>query len=192
MKELKKIDLEQNSGKHSILIVDDVAKNIQLVAKFLTHEGYNLFFAQSGESAIKQIAARTFDLILLDIMMPGMDGFEVCRKIKNQDKSKDIPVIFLTAKTDDEVIVKGFDIGGVDYITKPFNPIELIARVKTHLQMRSRELELEELNNTKDTLLSVISHDLRTPFFNIMSIGELLLKNYKNYDEKEISFKDLS
>jgi len=125
-------------------------------------------------------------LILLDIMMPGMDGFEVCTKIKSQKRSKDIPVIFLTAKTDDEAIVKGFDIGGVDYITKPFNPTELIARVKTHLQLRNRELELQELNNTKDTLLSVISHDLRTPFFNIMSIGELLLKNYKNYDEKEI------
>ncbi len=186
MKELKKIDPEQDSGKYSILIVDDVAKNIQLVAKFLAHEGYDLFFAQSGESAIKQIEARTFDLILLDIMMPGMDGFEVCTKIKSQKRSKDIPVIFLTAKTDDEAIVKGFDIGGVDYITKPFNPTELIARVKTHLQLRNRELELQELNNTKDTLLSVISHDLRTPFFNIMSIGELLLKNYKNYDEKEI------
>ncbi|MBN2523569.1 MAG: hybrid sensor histidine kinase/response regulator, partial [Bacteroidales bacterium] len=186
MKELKKIDPEQHSGKYSILIVDDVAKNIQLVAKFLVHEGYDLFFAQSGESAIKQIETRTFDLILLDIMMPGMDGFEVCTKIKSQERSKDIPVIFLTAKTDDEAIVKGFDIGGVDYITKPFNPTELTARVKTHLQLRNRELELKQLNNTKDTLLSVISHDLRTPFFNIMSIGELLLKNYKNYDEKEI------
>ncbi len=175
-----------DSNNYSILIVDDVPKNIQLVAKFLTREGYLLYFAQSGETALKQISSQNFDLILLDVMMPGMDGFEVCRRIKELENAKDIPVIFLTAKTDDEAIGKGFQLGGVDYLTKPFNPTELIARVKTHLSLRQREKELKELNSTKDTLLSVISHDLRTPFFNIMGLGELLLSNYKEYDEEMI------
>lgn len=189
MKELKKIQTREDDRQYSILIVDDVAKNIQLVAKFLTKEGYNLHFAQNGEATLKQIEKISFDLILLDVMMPGMDGFDVCEKIKSQEKSKDIPVIFLTAKTDDDAIARGFECGGVDYVTKPFTPTELVARVKTHLQLRSREMELKDLNNTKDTLLSVISHDLRTPFFNIMSLGELLIKNYKTYSEDEI--KDL-
>lgn len=186
MKELKKIQTSESSRQHSILIVDDVAKNIQLVAKFLTKEGYNLYFAQNGEATLKQIEKISFDLILLDVMMPGMDGFEVCKKLKSQENSKDVPVIFLTAKTDDDAIARGFACGGVDYVTKPFTPTELVARVKTHLQLRSREMELKDLNNTKDTLLSVISHDLKTPFFNIMSLGELLLKNYKTFSENEI------
>lgn len=186
MKKLKKPGSKQIARNNSILIVDDVAKNIQLVAKFLTKEGYNLFFAQSGETALKQIESRTFDLVLLDVMMPGMDGFEVCEKIKSTEKNKDIPVIFLTAKTDDEAIAQGFKIGGVDYVTKPFTPTELVARVKTHLELRAREKELKDLNNTKDTLLSVISHDLKTPFFNIMGIGELLLNDYQEYDENTI------
>jgi signal transduction histidine kinase len=145
-----------------------------------------LYFAQSGETALKQIESKDFDLILLDIMMPGMDGFEVCRQIKEMERSRDVPVIFLTAKTDDEAIGKGFKMGGVDYLTKPFNPTELIARVKTHLNLRQREKELKELNSTKDTLLSVISHDLKTPFFNIMGLGELLLNNYDEYEEEMV------
>ena len=87
--------INENSA---ILIVDDMPKNIQLVAKFLTDEGYNLFFAQSGTAALKQINSKPFDLILLDVMMPGMDGFEVCEQIKDNPETKNIPVIFLTAK----------------------------------------------------------------------------------------------
>lgn len=174
---------EGDNSNYAILIVDDMPKNIQLVAKFLTDENYNLFFAQSGAAALKQINSRMFDLILLDVMMPGMDGFEVCEKVKENPETKNIPVIFLTAKTDDEAIAKGFSLGGVDYITKPFNPVELLARVKTHLKLRQREKELRDLNTTKDTLLSVISHDLKTPFFNIMGLGELLLKDFNTYDD---------
>ena len=174
---------QEISESSSILIVDDMPKNIQLVAKFLTDEGYNLFFAQSGVAALKQVNTRPFDLILLDVMMPGMDGFEVCEKIKEIPSAHNIPVIFLTAKTDDEAIARGFSLGGVDYITKPFNPVELVARVRTHLKLRQREKQLRDLNSTKDTLLSVISHDLKTPFFNIMGLGELLLKDYDGYDD---------
>jgi two-component system sensor histidine kinase/response regulator len=178
---------KENNSNYSILVVDDVAKNIQLIAKFLTKEGYTLNFAQNGETALKLTENKVFDLILLDIMMPSMDGFEVCRKIKENKKNQSVPIIFLTAKTDDEAIKKGFASGGVDYITKPFNPEELLARVSTHLKLQKRERELTELNNTKDTLLSIISHDLKTPFFNIMGLGEIILSNYSEFpDEQKI------
>jgi two-component system, sensor histidine kinase and response regulator len=173
------------NDNYSILIVDDVAKNIQLVAKFLTIEGYNLYFAQSGEAALKQVEQHDFDLILLDIMMPEMEGFEVCRKIKESKKNQLVPLIFITAKTDEEAIKKGFSVGGVDYITKLFNPEELLARVRTHLRLQSREKELRDLNSTKDTILSIISHDLRTPFFNIMGLGEIILNNYEGFSDTE-------
>ena len=163
---------------YSILIVDDVPKNIQLVAKILTNAGYKLYFAQSGDVALRQLDEHEFDLVLLDIMMPGMDGFEVCEAI-----NRTLPVIFLTAKTDDVSIARGFEVGGVDYVTKPFNSSELAARVKNHLQLRKHEREQVELNKTKDTLLSIISHDLKTPFFNIMGLGELLLENFAEYDD---------
>jgi two-component system sensor histidine kinase/response regulator len=177
----------ENNSNYSILIVDDVPKNIQLVAKFLTKEGYNLNFAQNGEIALKQTEGKLFDLILLDVMMPGMDGFEVCRKIKENKRNQSVPIIFLTAKTDDEAIKKGFLSGGVDYITKPFNPEELLVRVRTHLMLQKRERELLDLNNTKDTLLSIISHDLKTPFFNIMGLGEIILSNFTDFpDEQKI------
>ena len=184
---MKSTNEQKQPGKnnYAILIVDDVPKNIQLVAKFLKEEDYNLFFAQSGEAALRQINSRSFDLILLDVMMPGMDGFEVCEQIKSGEETKDVPVIFLTAKTDDTAIERGFSLGGVDYITKPFNPIELVARVRTHLKLQQRENELKDLNSTKDTLLSVISHDLKTPFFNIMGLGEILLNEYDSFPDEE-------
>ncbi|MBN1951533.1 MAG: hybrid sensor histidine kinase/response regulator [Bacteroidales bacterium] len=182
-----KNDHEQTKRhNYAILIVDDVPKNIQLVAKFLTGEGYELFFAQNGEAALKQVNNRKFDLILLDVMMPEMDGFEVCERIKASESTKDIPVIFLTAKTDENAIGRGFSLGGVDYITKPFNPVELTARVRTHLKLRQRERELSDLNATKDTLLSVISHDLKTPFFNIMGLGEILLSQYESLSDEDV------
>lgn len=175
----------ESNKSYSILIVDDVAKNIQLVAKFLTKEGYDLYFAQSGEAALRQVEQRNFDLILLDIMMPEMDGFEVCQRIKVNERNKLVPVIFITAKSDEAGIKKGFSIGGVDYITKPFYPDELLARVKTHISLQSREKELRDLNATKDTILAIISHDLKTPFFNIMGLGEIILKSYETFSDDE-------
>lgn len=120
-----------------ILIVDDVVDNIRVAMNILKEDGYDFSFANSGEEALRLIFAdsESFDLILLDIMMPGMDGFEVCQKLKAAPKTQDIPVIFLTAKVDVDSISKGFQVGGVDYITKPFHANELLARVKTHLEL---------------------------------------------------------
>lgn len=119
-----------------ILIVDDNPQNLQFLGKFLTENDYSLCVAQSGQEALEFVKTKMPDLILLDVMMPGMDGYEVCRHLKAQQIFKHIPVIFLTAKTDSEDIVKGFEVGGVDYVTKPFNSVELLARVKTHVELK--------------------------------------------------------
>ncbi len=119
-----------------ILIVDDNPKNLQILGNYLQNEGYKVEFALDGKSALDWIGRTEFDLILLDIMMPGMDGFEVCRIIKNDPVKQKIPVIFLTAKVDTESIVNGFDLGAVDYVIKPFNQKELIARVKTQIEIK--------------------------------------------------------
>ncbi len=175
-----------DADKYSILIVDDVSKNIQVVAGILTKERYLVDFAQDGEAALSHAKQKKFDLILLDVMMPGMDGFQVCAELKKDEKTKEIPVIFLTAKADSEAIAKGFTIGGVDYITKPFSKTEMLARVKTHLQLREREKQLSDLNKTKDKLLSIIGHDLKNPFFNIIGLTELLSQSYDEYSREEI------
>jgi DNA-binding response OmpR family regulator len=121
----------------SILIVDDEPKNIQLLGNLLRNNHYSVEFATSGEEAIDWIYHKPFDLILLDIMMPGMNGYDVCRKIKADITRKHIPIIFLTAKTESEDIVKGFEVGGSDYVTKPFRPLELLARIKVHVEMKT-------------------------------------------------------
>lgn len=120
----------------TILIVDDEPKNIQLLGSLLREKGYLVEFALDGAKALKWLDAKPFDLVLLDIMMPGMDGYEVCRRIKENFETRHIPVIFLTAKTETEDIVKGFETGGSDYITKPFKSPELLARVKVRVEMK--------------------------------------------------------
>jgi CheY-like chemotaxis protein/serine phosphatase RsbU (regulator of sigma subunit) len=124
------------ADKSKILVVDDNLKNIQVLGGFLQAEGFEVEFSLDGKSALNWIGKQDFDLILLDIMMPEMDGFEVCTIIKQNPEHKDLPVIFITAKVDHESIIKGFEIGAVDYITKPFIKSELLARVKTHVEIK--------------------------------------------------------
>jgi len=145
----------------NILIVDDNLKNLQITAKILKDKGFAISLAQSGQSALTQIEQQKPDLILLDIMMPGMDGFEVCIILKENKETKDIPVIFLTAKTETEDIVRGFELGGADYITKPFNKDELFARVNNHIQLkRIRDLlkkDIAKICNSDKGLERLIS-----------------------------------
>ncbi|HHC24365.1 MAG TPA: diguanylate cyclase [Desulfobacterales bacterium] len=140
-----------------ILIVDDVSINIQVIANILKKDGYQMSYAQSGKAALVKSNFQDFDLILLDVMMPEMNGFEVCIKLKQEPKTKDIPVIFLTAKSDTESIVRGFEAGGVDYVTKPFNGVELLARVKTRLDLKRSQEALksayQKLKATNEKLL---------------------------------------
>jgi diguanylate cyclase (GGDEF)-like protein len=170
--------------RYKILIVDDVPKNIQVAANILQKEGYQMAFAQNGETALAQTKKIHFDLILLDIMMPEMDGYEVCHHIRQGSKNKDIPIIFLSAKNDSESIIKGFELGAMDYVAKPFNGAELLARVKTHLELfRSRkvlketnerlQLEInerikaeEELKRSKEEYYQLSIHDNLTGLYN--------------------------
>ncbi len=131
---------------YGILIVDDVADNIQIAMNILKEDNYNFSFARSGEEALLLLEKNDFDLVLLDVMMPGIDGFEVCKRIKANEETADIPVIFLTAKADSESVAYGFKVGGVDYIAKPFQAEELLARVRTHLELY-RAKKILKLNN---------------------------------------------
>lgn len=147
-----------------ILIVDDVAKNLQLLGNILRKENYNIAAANNGKQAIAIAIDIKPDLILLDVMMPEMDGFEACSKLKNMPGTKDIPIIFLTAKVETEDIINGFKVEAADYVTKPFNSYELLARVKTHLELKINRDLLEEKNklleilSTTDGLTGLYNH----------------------------------
>jgi DNA-binding response OmpR family regulator len=132
--------------KNIILIVDDNPTNLGALFKFLSDYDFKVLVAVDGESAIDQIEYVRPDIILLDVMMPGIDGFETCRRLKANPKNQDIPVIFLTALSDTVDKVKGFNLGGVDYITKPINQEEVLSRVKTHLTISSLQNQLQEKN----------------------------------------------
>jgi two-component system sensor histidine kinase/response regulator len=177
----------------SVLIVDDMPKNIQLLGSILKNESIDIEFATSGKEALEWLQSKHFDLVLLDIMMPEMDGFEVCRRIKENPETADIAVIFITAKTDIQSIVQGFEAGAVDYLTKPFNKNELIARVRTHITLQRQKRMLEENNALKDTIFSVIGHDLRNPVGNIKTyIDAFLISGIEVGDEIKLLLKDLS
>ena len=131
-----------------ILIVDDVVDNIRVAMNILKEDGYEFSFAHSGAETLRLISddPYAFDLILLDVMMPGVNGFEVCQKLKENNDTQDIPIIFLTARTDIDAITKGFELGGVDYVIKPFHANELLARVKTHLELSQAKCLLKKHN----------------------------------------------
>ncbi|GAB4463288.1 MAG: hypothetical protein Kow0031_41400 [Anaerolineae bacterium] len=128
----------------TILIVDDDALNLKVLQSVLTEPGYRLLIAKSGERALYQVEHHIPDLILLDVLMPGIDGFETCRRLKENPATANIPIIFTTALSDIDSKVKGFEAGGVDYVTKPFHRAEVLARVKTHLTIHYLRRQLED------------------------------------------------
>lgn len=161
--------------KPIILIVDDVAKNLQVLGAILFQEGYEIAMADNGPLALEMANDAKPDLILLDIMMPEMDGFEVCSQLKADENNKDLPIIFLTAKHETESIIKGFELGAVDYITKPFNSSELLARVKTHVDLRKSKEKIVKYNNQlkhlleqKSEFLGIAAHDMKNPLNSII------------------------
>ena len=125
--------------ENKILIVDDIAKNIQMAMNILKNEGYKMFYAKSGEMALKLVIEHDFDLILLDIMMPDISGFEVCIELKNNNKTKDIPIIFLSGKNSSQDISQAYESGGIDYVVKPFITIELITKVNSYVRLKRLE-----------------------------------------------------
>lgn len=164
----------EQKEKRKILVVDDVPRNIQLVSELISEHGYEVAAALSGEAALDLTDEFEPDLILLDIMMPEMDGYETCEKLKENEKTRDIPVIFLTAKTQPSDIAKGFAAGAVDYITKPFNSAELHARVKTHLQIIDQRNDILKISNEREQLLHILCHDLANPSGALLNMIEML------------------
>lgn len=206
------------STSERILIVDDLPKNIQVLGKLLSSKNRAIAYATSGSEALRLVKEQDFDLILLDIMMPEMNGYEVCAELKKSTQTAEIPIIFLTAKTEPDEIVKGFECGANDYITKPFNTAELLARVKTQLELmksrkalqllnqnleeevaeRTQELreanqQLSQLEKAKSDFLSIISHELRTPLNGIIGITSLLEQTIEDNEQKEyLAFLNIS
>ncbi len=176
-----------------ILIVDDVPKNIQVVGNILREEGYRIAYALNGQTALELVNSNSFDLILLDVMMPEMDGFTLCSKIKEIESYKNVPIIFLTAKNDHASLLKGFELGGVDYVTKPFRARELIVRVNTHVRQKTENQTLlqsvsdfQDLSEKKDKFFSIIAHDMRNPLAAFKSIAELLDKSFDEMTREDI------
>jgi len=165
----------------NILMVDDTPANLALLSDMLKGRGYTVRAAVSGKLALLAARSTPPDLILLDISMPEMDGFEVCRHLKEDEQLKDIPVVFLSALSETLDIVKAFAAGGVDYITKPFQLAEVEARVDTHLELRRQKRrvqealdELREVETLRDSLVHMIVHDLRSPLTGIYAYLELI------------------
>ena len=159
-----------------ILVVDDQAPNIQMVGAMLSRAGYSVMPALSGEQALKRCEQRVPDLALLDMRMPGMDGFELCQRLHSQPGTEHVPVIFLTAANERDVLVKAFEIGAVDYVTKPFVAAELLARVKTHLELKAARDHLSQLARERAELTQVVAHDLKSPIAAILMASESLCR----------------
>ena len=191
-----------------ILIVDDNPTNLKVLLEVLEAAGFSVLVAPGGESALKIAGQALPDLVLLDVMMPVMDGYEVCRRLKQDASTQAIPVIFITANDQTEGVVAGFAAGGVDYIPKPFRREEVLARVNAHLRLRSlaRELEeknaaleerngqlsdanrqIEEATRRKSDFLARMSHDLRTPMNAIIGYTNILRRRLKKVvDDRQL------
>lgn len=170
-----------NPNDFLVLIVDDITQNIGLLVDLLESVGYSTTFAKNGKQALERVESANPDLILLDLMMPEMDGLEVCKILKSNPQYSHIPIIFLTASSEDSHLIKAFEEGAVDYVTKPFKISELFARVKTHLtlkwtqdELKKAYIEMEKLATT-DTLTSINNRR------SILAFGEQEFERYKRY-----------
>lgn len=178
------MNMEINPSEYKILIVDDVMSNVLLLKVLLTNEKFAIATASNGRQALEQVEKENPDLVLLDVMMPDMSGFEVAQHLKSNPNTADIPIIFLTALNSTADIVKGFQVGANDFISKPFNKEELIIRVTHQISLvAAKRLILsktEELQRTiagRDKLYSVIAHDLRSPMGSIKMVLKMLILN---------------
>jgi two-component system sensor histidine kinase/response regulator len=173
------------TNQDTILVVDDNPVQSKLALHFLRRTGYDVLIATSGEEALEQVRDIRPDLILLDVLMPGIDGFETCRRLKDGEETRDIPVIFMTSLSDTADKVKGFEFGAVDYVTKPIQPQELLARINTHLTIRNLQkslqqeiVEREKLIAELDAFAHTVAHDLKSPLTSIVGYANVLEEHH--------------
>jgi len=183
-----------------ILIVDDNQQIRKMLRRHLKKPGYEISEAENGKIALVEIEKAIPDLILLDVMMPEMDGFEVCKRLQQDAATKDVPVIFLTARIETDDVIAGLELGAVDYVNKPFNNKELITRINTHLELKAakdlillQKEELKQANAAKDKFFSIISHDLGNLFNTLIGFSSLLVTQNKQLSalQKEDSIQRL-
>ena len=157
-----------------ILLVDDQPANLRVVTTLLKRQGYEVATATDGKSALEECHRFRPDLILLDMMMPGMDGFELMREIKLDQALLRIPTVFLTAAQDRDLLLRAFDVGAVDYVTKPFIPEELIARVNAQIVLKLTRDRLERVAQERQNLVNLVAHDLKNPLTTVLFASEML------------------
>lgn len=183
----------KNKSEIKILIVDDVQKNVQVLGTLLKNENYSLVIAQNGKEAIERAVKIQPDIILLDINMPGMDGIEVCTVLKENEEIKEVPVIFLTAQNTTISKVKGFSVGAADYIEKPYDPAELLARVATHLEIKFSREQIKKDSKLKATLKAhgILAHEVYNPLTAIMGnldMMKMMIEGKTLNEEKLLTF----
>ncbi len=181
-------------NKKNILVVDDSKSNIEILVELLS-PNYAVIPALSGEKALKIVQKKSFDLILLDIMMPEMDGYTVCKILKDTDETKDIPVIFITAKTDTQSIEQAFNVGGIDYISKPFNHREISSRIAAHLALYEQKKILESMKKKLEEENSLLTKEIidtqKEVVFTMGSIAELRSKETGNHVKRVAKYSKL-
>ncbi|WP_165971255.1 hybrid sensor histidine kinase/response regulator [Luteimonas terrae] len=160
-----------------ILVVDDQPANLRVVSSLLSRHGYEVQTAPDGAEALAMLEARQFDLLLLDMLMPNMDGFALLGEIKQNPDLLRLPVVFLTVAQDRELLLRAFDSGAVDYVTKPFMPEELLARVNAHVGLKQTRDRLERIARERQELVNLVAHDLKNPLSSIWFASDMLVKN---------------
>jgi signal transduction histidine kinase len=184
----------------TILVADDNTTNLKVLVDYLSDQGYRILVAEDGAGAIEQAQYGKPDLILLDVMMPGIDGFETCQRLKAAPETRNIPVIFMTAISDTPYILKGFAVGAVDYIAKPLQREEVHARVRNHISIRRLQRELETeiavrqkaeaelrvINTGKDVFFSILAHDLKNPMAGLLGLSEEMVRRMPDSVDEEL------
>lgn len=170
-----------------VLVVDDQPANIQIIGAVLGGLGHEIVPASDGPTALKRMEVRPPDIVLLDVLMPEMDGYEVCRQLKGNANWKDIPIIFLSAADDKDLIVRALNAGGVDYITKPFNHAELVSRVHTQLSLKTARDRLKQLAEDKDELLGILAHDLKNHLGGMNMSAEVMRGHVERFGDERLT-----
>jgi len=181
------------SKRGRLLAIDDVPSNLIMLKAILAEPEFEVVGVSGAELAMTVLAEQRFDAILLDVLLPDLDGYSLARKIKEVPSAAMVPIIFITALREENEVVRGFEAGGVDFVSKPFRPLELLHRVRTHLALKEKNEQLERTANellqaarSRDRFFSILAHDLKNPFAGFVSLTGQLLENFDRFERNEL------